>query len=96
MFSIYVSEAQDAAVDVFAMLDEDQSTNDNTKENDKQLLTKASFQRIKFDHVSFAYPARSQIYALDDVSFVVERGNTVALVGHSGSGKKIYDRNKFI
>jgi ATP-binding cassette subfamily B protein len=94
--SIYVSEAQGAAVDVFAMLDEDQSTNDSVKDKDKQLLTKASFERIEFDHVSFAYPARSQVNALDDVSFIVERGNTVALVGHSGSGKKMYDRKNLI
>jgi len=94
--SIYVSEAQGAAVDVFAMLDEDQSTNDNVKDKNNQQLTNASFQRIQFDHVYFAYPARSQVNALNDVSFVVERGKTVALVGHSGSGKKIYHRNNFI
>jgi ABC-type multidrug transport system fused ATPase/permease subunit len=95
-YSIYVSEAQGAAVDVFSMLDEDQSTNDNVKDKDNQLLTNASFERIEFDHVSFVYPARPQVYVLDDVSFAVERGNTVALVGHSGSGKKIYDRKNFI
>jgi len=91
-----VSEAQGAAVDVFAMLDEDHLTHDNVKDKDKQLLKKASFKRIEFDHVSFAYPARSQVNALDDVSFIVERGNTVALVGHSGSGKKMYDRKNLI
>jgi ATP-binding cassette subfamily B protein len=95
-YSISVIEAQGAAVDVFAMLDEDQSTNDNVKDEDKQLLTKASFQRIEFDHVTFSYPARPQVRALDDVSFGVERGNSVALVGHSGSGKKIYDTKYFI
>jgi ATP-binding cassette subfamily B protein len=94
--SIYVVEAQGAAVDVFAMLDEDKSTNDDTKDENKQLLTKASFQRIEFDHVSFAYPARPQVHALDDVSFGVDRGDSVALVGHSGSGKKIFNRKNFI
>jgi len=95
-FSIAVIEAQGAAVDVFAMLDEDQSTNDNVKDEDKHLLTKASFQRIEFDHVTFSYPARPQVRALDDVSFGIKRGDSVALVGHSGSGKKIYNRNNFI
>ena len=41
--------------------------------------------RVEFDHVSFSYaPDRP---ALRDVSFVAEPGQTVALVGHTGSGK---------
>ncbi|MCS7049195.1 MAG: ABC transporter ATP-binding protein/permease [Verrucomicrobiae bacterium] len=41
--------------------------------------------RIEFDHVTFAYePGRP---VLHDISFVVEPGQTVALVGHTGSGK---------
>jgi ATP-binding cassette, subfamily B, bacterial len=43
--------------------------------------------RIVFDHVTFRYPARPDIAALDEVSFVVEQGQTVAIVGPSGSGK---------
>jgi ATP-binding cassette, subfamily B, bacterial len=41
--------------------------------------------RVEFRHVSFGYdPARP---VLHDVSFVAEPGQTVALVGHTGSGK---------
>lgn len=42
--------------------------------------------RIVFDRVSFAYD-RQRGYALHEVSFTVEPGETVALVGHSGAGK---------
>jgi len=41
--------------------------------------------RIKFDHVRFAYPSGRQVY--DDLSFTVDAGESVALVGASGSGK---------
>nr|WP_314482977.1 ABC transporter transmembrane domain-containing protein [uncultured Pseudomonas sp.] len=38
-------------------------------------------------HVVFAYPSRPQINAIDDLSLVVEAGQTLALVGPSGAGK---------
>jgi subfamily B ATP-binding cassette protein MsbA len=41
---------------------------------------------IEFDHVSFQYPGAERA-ALNDVSFHVARGQTVALVGASGGGK---------
>ena len=41
---------------------------------------------VAFEHVTFAY-AGTERAALDDVSFVVAPGQTVALVGPSGGGK---------
>lgn len=41
--------------------------------------------RISFEHVSFAYSRSSKV--LDDLSFVVEPGEKVALLGGTGSGK---------
>ncbi|WP_155286649.1 ABC transporter ATP-binding protein [Lacticaseibacillus zhaodongensis] len=41
--------------------------------------------KIEFKHVSFAYDGKHKI--LKDISFVANPGETVALVGHTGSGK---------
>ena len=41
--------------------------------------------RIEFENVSFAY--KGEDWILKDVSFKVEPGQSIALVGHTGSGK---------
>ncbi|MFS6825730.1 ATP-binding cassette domain-containing protein, partial [Staphylococcus aureus] len=41
---------------------------------------------IKFNHVSFVYP-ESGIRAIDDISFSVQPGQSLAILGHTGSGK---------
>lgn len=42
---------------------------------------------VRFDAVSFAYPTRSSVAALDEFSLSLKFGETVALVGPSGAGK---------
>lgn len=54
--------------------------------DDPSARTLASVQgRIEFREVSFTYPDGTQ--ALNNVSFVIEPGQSLALVGPSGSGK---------
>ena len=42
---------------------------------------------VSFENVSFAYPTRKEFTVLKDISFTARKGQTIALVGHSGSGK---------
>ncbi|MBY0250700.1 MAG: ATP-binding cassette domain-containing protein, partial [Methylobacterium organophilum] len=42
---------------------------------------------ISFENVTFRYPSRPTVSALDSVSLTVRPGETVALVGPSGAGK---------
>lgn len=41
---------------------------------------------VEFSHVSFKYPDASS-YVLEDINFKVEKGQTVAFIGSTGSGK---------
>ncbi|MBZ5581698.1 MAG: ABC transporter ATP-binding protein/permease [Acidobacteriia bacterium] len=45
----------------------------------------AALGRIEFDRVWFAY--HGEDWVLQDVSFVIEPGETIAVVGHTGAGK---------
>jgi len=69
-----------AAHSAFALMDEPAETDTGT-------VTLAHVRgRIEYRHVGFRYPV-AESEALQDVSFTIEPGQTVALVGASGSGK---------
>lgn len=42
---------------------------------------------VEFDHISFAYSDEPDRYVLNDVSFKIKSGETIALVGPTGAGK---------
>jgi ABC-type transport system involved in Fe-S cluster assembly fused permease/ATPase subunit len=48
---------------------------------------------VRFEHVDFSYDGKRQI--LFDVSFEIPAGSTVAVVGHSGTGKSTLSRLLF-
>ncbi|MDF1826754.1 MAG: lipid A export permease/ATP-binding protein MsbA [Legionellaceae bacterium] len=50
-----------------------------------EVLSKRAVGELVFNHVSYAYREGKRV--LHDVSFTAKAGETVALVGHSGSGK---------
>nr|ARE67135.1 P-glycoprotein 13 [Haemonchus contortus] len=43
--------------------------------------------RVVFENVHFRYPSRKDVKVLNGLNLVIEPGQTVALVGHSGCGK---------
>ncbi|TAG29173.1 MAG: ATP-binding cassette domain-containing protein, partial [Verrucomicrobia bacterium] len=78
------SDAPDA-VDLPEPADADPSSTAPATAGTGTTQRSARGMRIQFDCVTFAYePGRP---VLREISFVVEPGQTVALVGHTGSGK---------
>ena len=60
------------------------------KDNDNPVHIKSFEHQIEFRHVSFAYTdthTDELQYVLKDITLVIPKGKTVALVGQSGSGK---------
>ena len=51
-------------------------------------LTVDMHQDIVFDHVSFRYKEEAP-YILDDVSFTIKKGETLGILGSTGSGKDL-------
>ncbi|NMB18505.1 MAG: ABC transporter ATP-binding protein [Erysipelothrix sp.] len=48
-------------------------------------IARVEFGKIEFRNVSFSYDGKHEV--LKNISFVVEPGETLAIVGHTGSGK---------
>ena len=78
---------------IFGILDKDEKVTGQT-------IVRDISGKVTFDHVGFSYSANhQQIPVLKDISFVLEPGKSVALVGATGSGKstiiklltKLYD-----
>ncbi len=54
---------------------------------DKEIKLDRTQDAVKFDNVTFSYNKKSEKTVLDGVSFTVERGQRVGIIGGTGSGK---------
>ena len=80
---MYMSEAVMEADEAIGRLDEILS---QQPMEEPKVTKRPTGDAVAFDHVTFTYPGASQP-ALEDVSFSVQPGQVVALVGPSGGGK---------
>ncbi|KAI8910240.1 P-loop containing nucleoside triphosphate hydrolase protein [Gorgonomyces haynaldii] len=75
-----------AAITVFATIDR-VPTIDPYDEGGEKIPQDKFKGKISIKDVEFTYPARPGVRVLNKVSFEIEAGHSVALVGQSGSGK---------
>lgn len=82
--SYYTIQKGMASADrIFRVIDEDEVI-----EEAKEPVSKKTFDdKIEYSHVHFSYREDGNEEVLSDISFTLEKGKTVALVGASGSGK---------
>ena len=82
--SYYTIQKGMASADrIFRVIDEDEVI-----EEAKEPVGKKNFDdKIEYSHVHFSYREDGNEEVLSDISFTLEKGKTVALVGASGSGK---------
>jgi len=83
-FNIFQA-AMAASERVFTLLDTPVHIQDRTPLAENPVELPRTAGRIEFDHVWFAYTGDD--YVLRDVSFVVEPGERIGIVGATGSGK---------
>ncbi|KAF6819258.1 ABC transporter [Colletotrichum musicola] len=75
-----VSKAMVAACELFVVIDAPQPPSGSLRPDIES-------HDIVFEGVTFEYPSRPGVKVLDDLSFRIQPGQNVALVGPSGSGK---------
>eukprot|EP00551_Chaetoceros_affinis_P005557 CAMPEP_0203670868 /NCGR_PEP_ID=MMETSP0090-20130426/6828_1 /ASSEMBLY_ACC=CAM_ASM_001088 /TAXON_ID=426623 /ORGANISM="Chaetoceros affinis, Strain CCMP159" /LENGTH=640 /DNA_ID=CAMNT_0050535839 /DNA_START=51 /DNA_END=1973 /DNA_ORIENTATION=- len=82
-----VYEALGASGRIFYLLDRIPSIPKPAPSQEKHLTPTKMEGNIEFQNVTFAYPTRDETNVLENVSLKIESGQTLALVGSSGSGK---------
>ncbi|MCH5323609.1 MAG: ABC transporter ATP-binding protein [Eubacterium sp.] len=73
------------AARVNEVLETEPSVKENTTEN---IVTDENAYAIEFDKVFFSYHNNGE-YALEDITFTARRGETIGIIGGTGSGKSI-------
>lgn len=81
--SIMLPRANVAALRMVEVLETENSLKDPKKPEHPSPEMQGT---VEFDHVSFAYPDAGE-NVLTDISFKAERGQTLAVIGSTGSGK---------
>lgn len=81
--SIMLPRANVAALRIVEVLETENSLQDPKKPEHPSDSVKGA---VEFDHVSFAYPDAGE-NVLTDISFKAEKGQTLAVIGSTGSGK---------
>ena len=80
------SSARSAASDIIKLIDSIPEIDALSKEG-RVVESSVIKGHIRFDNIHFRYPTRPGIRILRGLSFEVEPGTYIALVGASGSGK---------
>ncbi|CAF1014116.1 unnamed protein product [Rotaria sordida] len=79
-----LTQARAAAYIIWQVIDEPSKINSDSETGLKKTDLIGD---IRFSNVHFSYPSRPSVKILNGISFDVKRGQTIALVGSSGSGK---------
>jgi len=76
-------QASGAAERIFETLAAEEERVNTAEPIDSQSVVNS----LRFQHVSFSYPTREDVRAVDDISFSAHKGEFIAFVGPSGAGK---------
>ncbi|MGM7684182.1 ABC transporter ATP-binding protein [Cytobacillus sp. Hm23] len=79
---ISTKENQKVLINTAIQLNDD----NNSLVNVRPTPTLSAIEKIEFQNVSFKYKG-TEMYALNNVSFTLKKGETLAIVGKNGSGK---------
>ena len=83
MMSVIIPRANVAAKRIYEVLSTEPTIHDPAQPKQLKANEKGT---VEFSHVSFSYPEADE-KVLDDISFRAEKGQTVAFIGSTGSGK---------
>ncbi|XP_021358187.1 ABC transporter B family member 25-like [Mizuhopecten yessoensis] len=76
------AHAVGASIRIFDLLDRQPKVS-----NENGIVLRSIDGRVEFDNVKFTYPSRPETEVLKGISFILEPGKVLALVGPSGGGK---------